>query len=184
MADLKGIPPLGGYDVRFGATRLVEVTDRALISMAARAEDQAALSKIVKKEWAADLPKPGRAALGDVKIVPTGADYFLVDLPEECVPGGDMSQVDKIIGDAAYLTFQTDGWCQLKLSGPDAAAALERLTMLDIAYMSQGSASRTLMEHLAVVLIVEKENEFLLLAASSSARSFLHAVETALRHVT
>jgi sarcosine oxidase subunit gamma len=39
------------------------------------------------------------------------------------------------------------------------------------------------MEHLGVLILRSGDDEYLLLSASSSARSFLHAVETSLRNI-
>jgi methylglutamate dehydrogenase subunit D len=39
------------------------------------------------------------------------------------------------------------------------------------------------MEHLGTILLREADDRFLLMSASSSARSFLHGLETSLRNV-
>ena len=44
-------------------------------------------------------------------------------------------------------------------------------------------AARTVMEHLGVLILRTGEDDYLLLSASSSAKSFLHAVEVSLTNV-
>ena len=48
----------------------------------------------------------------------------------------------------------------------------------------EGAAARTVMEHLGVLILRTGPDAYLLLSASSSAGSFLHAVETSLVNVT
>jgi len=86
---------------------------------------------------------------------------------------------------AAYTTDQTDNWVVLALSGPLALAALERLCPIDLHDSSFpiDSSARTVMEHMGAVICRTGEDSFLLMSASSSAASFLHAVETSLIYV-
>ena len=61
---------------------------------------------------------------------------------------------------------------------------LERLCPLDLheSAFPVGAAQRTVMEHMGAVILREGTDEFLLLSASSSAASFLHAVKTSIRY--
>ena len=47
-----------------------------------------------------------------------------------------------------------------------------------------GRVARTVMEHLGVIIHRESDGTYLLMSASSSAESFLHAVETSIKYVT
>ena len=86
---------------------------------------------------------------------------------------------------AAYTTDQTDVWVALGLSGAARGAALERICPIDLHpdAFAVDDAARTVMEHLGVLILRTDADEYLLLSASSSARSFLHAVETSLRNI-
>ena len=91
-------------------------------------------------------------------------------LDEEAVPAG---------------VLETDAWVVLQISGPDVRAVLERLCPLDLhdATCPIDSAQRTVMEHMGAIIIRTAPDRFLLLSASSSAKSFLHAVETSLKYI-
>ena len=83
-----------------------------------------------------------------------------------------------------YTTDQTDAWVCLEISGPETILALERLCPLDIARFTDGTAARTVMQHMGALIIRLSADRFLLLSARSSAASFLQAVETSYRNVT
>ena len=87
-----------------------------------------------------------------------------------------------IFGEAASITEQTDAWVRLDVTGP-LAPLLERLCNLDLARFPPGSATRTPMEHLGVLMIRRAEDQVTLLAGRSSAGSLHHALATAARSV-
>ena len=81
------------------------------------------------------------------------------------------------------LASRCDG---LELAGPGAIAALERICPLDLhdSAFPVGAAGRTTMEHMSAVIIRTGPDTFLLLSASSSGMSFLHALETSLAYTS
>ena len=84
-----------------------------------------------------------------------------------------------------YTTDQTDSLVAIEIFGPDTMAAMERLCPLDLHPENFGTdmAGRTVMEHMAATIICLADAHFLLLTASSSGISFLHAIETSYRNV-
>ena len=77
-------------------------------------------------------------------------------------------------------------WVALDISGPKARDALERICPIDLhddAFAIMDLA-RTTMEHLGVIILRTDEERWRLLSASSSARSFLHALETSVKNVS
>ena len=92
--------------------------------------------------------------------------------------------VAKKIKGAAYTTDQTDVWTGLEIAGSRARTALERICPIDLHPDSfdVGDAARTTMEHLGTLIIRTDEDTFLLMSGSSSAKSFLHAVETSIQN--
>ena len=86
------------------------------------------------------------------------------------------------LGTAGYYTDQSDSWVMLQIAGPGSRAALERICMLDLHSdaFPVDTVARTTMEHLGVMVLRDGEDSFLLMSARSSARSFLHAVETSI----
>ena len=56
-----------------------------------------------------------------------------------------------IFGDAASITEQTDAWVRFDLTGPDLALLMERLTNTDLRAAKGNTATRTVIDHLAVI---------------------------------
>jgi len=185
LKPLKAEPFLGGYSHDFAGAVLTEVTDHAIVSLATPLGGGAALAEAVQKAWGSALPQPGAAtSAGDATLISATADSYLALLP--AVEGLAVTGVAEALGDAGYYTEQTDNWVMLRLSGTLAVPALERICPLDLdeAVMPVGSAQRTVMEHLGVFIVREAADQFLLLSASSSAGSFLHAVELSVKNVS
>ncbi len=134
-------------------------------------------------------PEPGRFSASETASTgPGGTPLLLMWLaPDQCMLLALQrdSRIARFIGSLdgiGYATDQTDNWVALRLSGDLAVPGLERICPLDLheAAMPIGAAARTVMEHLAVIILRESADGFLLLSPSSSARSFHHAVTTSL----
>ncbi len=185
--SLQAEPFLDGYSRDFDGTLLVEVTDQALVSIAQPLKGRAALQKAVQTAWGCELPVPGHSVAakdGLLRLMCTGPDSYMVLMPTS----GPLAVtiVTKALGGPGYYTEHSDNWVILRLSGPLAVAALERICPIDLhpATLPAGTFARTTMEHLGAIVMREADNTFLLLSASSSARSFLHAVETSIKYVS
>jgi sarcosine oxidase subunit gamma len=158
---LEAKPILGGVDRRLGENRIVERSDLAIVSIA----------------WGLAWPDPTVSTVsGDVRAVRSAPDQLLLIFPH-ATPDANRVVQSKLNG-AGYTTDQTDVWVMLEISGPATIAALERLCPLDVSRFPDGGAGRTVMEHMGALIIRVSAGHFYLLSASSSARSFLHAVET------
>jgi sarcosine oxidase gamma subunit len=57
----------------------------------------------------------------------------------------------------AAVTEQGDGWTGLLLTGADAGAVLARLVPLDLAALPPGSAARTMLRHVPLLLVTGQE---------------------------
>lgn len=156
---LKASSPLDGFHIEIAGTSLSEITDLQITSAAARDVPQA---------W----PEPGYSndASGS-RIIRLAIDQAFI-----------LGTFDPVFHGNAVTTDQSDSWAALRLRGPLARAALERICMIDLhpAAFGQDRVARTLMEHLNVIIICTNIDDYLLLSARSSAVSFLHAVETSL----
>ena len=185
MADITftATPTLGGVDITLGKNRIVERSDLALISIATPLGGDAALAKAIKSGWGLDMPGATQSTSTDgTALIRTSPDQVLLAFPHE---GADANEaVQSKLNGAGYTTLQTDAWVILDLSGPDTLAALERLCPLDLATFKTGETGRTVMEHMSAIACRIDDDQFRLLTASSSARSFLHAVETSYRYVS
>ena len=180
-------PLLGGYSEEFDGTKIEEVPDLAIASIACPMGGSERLRSAVSDAWSIDLPRTGTVEVSDESGVTLM--FIAPDMYFALFPNNDQLPVERVadeLGDAAYYTDQTDNWVALRLSGAHSASALERICPVDVSPGSfpVGSATRTVLEHMGSVVYCESELRYLLLSASSSAESFLHAVETSVKHVT
>ena len=178
-------PTLGGHDQSFGDTRLAEITSLALVSIALpQGGDQAAI-KALKSAFKLDLPAPGQSTASKThRLIRTAPDQALLAFDH---PAPDAEAlVAKALKGTVYTTDQTGAWVTLDLSGPATHAALERICPLDLhdSAFPLNAAARTVMEHMGAIIIRTGPDSFRLMSASSSAMSFLHAIESSIRYVS
>ncbi|QYX57521.1 sarcosine oxidase subunit gamma [Roseovarius sp. SCSIO 43702] len=183
---LVSAPPLAGTDLRFGDSRVTAPADLAIVSMAVPLGGDEAAHKAVTSAFGMGLPEPGKSVLtedGEVRLMRLALDQAFV-LFTHADPDAERVIAGKL-GGALYTTDQTDVWCALEVSGPTCRAALERICPIDIHpdAFAVNALARTMMEHLGTIIIRTDSDSFLLLSGSSSAQSFLHAVETSFRNV-
>ncbi len=188
MAEIKlTAAPVLGTNLSIGTNTIQERDDLALVSIATPLDQdqdsQADLARALSAGWGLDLPAPTRASsAGDAHAIQTTADQMLLIFPHEG-PDGNAVVQSKLDG-AGYTTEQTDVWLVLEIAGPETLAALERLCPMDLRGVPDGTATRTVMEHMGALVLRHSAERFWLLTASSSAGSFLHAVEQSYRNVT
>lgn len=180
-------PPLAGYDKAFAGASLKAPADLALVSIALPLGGEDAAHKAIKAAYGCALPEVGKACATPRKtahLLRLGVDQAFVVL-EHAEPDAERVVAEALKG-AAYTTDQTDVWVALDISGPKARDALERICPIDLhddAFAIMDLA-RTTMEHLGVIILRTDEERWRLLSASSSARSFLHALETSVKNVS
>lgn len=179
-------PALGGYQRNFDGVSLEELTDIAIVSIATPRGDEAAIAKAVKDAYGTDIPKPGEATLsndGSTRLLGMGIDQMF------CVFNHAGPDAAEVVGanlkGAGYVTLQSDTWACLRISGPGSRDALERICPIDLdpLIFHEGCVARTAMEHMGAIIYPEDADTFVLISASSSAASFLHAVETSIHNV-
>jgi sarcosine oxidase subunit gamma len=183
---LTSAPPLAGYDANFGDLHLTAPADLAIVSLALPLGGEDAARKAIKSAYGIELPAPGKSALSKdgARLVRLGLDMAFV-IFTHATPDAEPVVAGKLKG-KLYTTDQTDVWTGLSLSGPRARAALERICPIDLHAdaFAEGDAARTVMEHLGALIIRTGPDAFLLLSASSSAGSFLHAIETSIDNIS
>lgn len=187
MAEIKleAAPVLGDAHFSFGDSTIVERDDLALVSISTPQGGDAALAGALGKGWSLDVPAPTLSTVsGDTRAIRTAPDQMMLVFPHP-TPDANTHVQSKLNG-TGYTTDQTDAWVVLEVSGPDAISALERICPLNLhdSAFAENSAGRTIMEHMGAFIVRTGEHTFLLMSASSSAQSFLHAVETSFDWVT
>jgi len=178
-------PPLARIERTFGQTRLWAPADLAIVSVALPLGQEEAARKAMSSAFGTDLPEQGRFATAEEAtwLTAMSPDQAFVIFPHH---GTDAEHVvQQRLNGKAYTTNQSDAWVALCINGPEARIALERICPIDLSpnTFTTGSAARTFMEHLGVLILRTGETQYHLFSASSSADSFLHAVETSLRNV-
>lgn len=178
-------PPLAGYEKQANGISLRAPSGLAIVSVALPLGQEADAEKAIETAYGAALPDPGKSivAKDGARLVRLGRDQAFV-IFHHTAPDAERV-VARLLDGKAYTTDQTDVWTCLEIDGETSRRALERICPIDLhpGAFAEGDAARTVMEHLGVLIIRTGANGFLLLSASSSAGSFLHAVETSVENV-
>jgi len=176
---------LDGFTKDYGTLQLREITGLAVVSIATPLDGGTVLSKAVRAAFGAGMPSPTMTTVGKngTRLMSSAADQILV-LFDHPTPDANAVVHAKIKG-AGYTTDQTDNWVALEITGSNALKALERICPIDLhdSAFAVDQSARTTMEHMGVFIIRTDAQSYTLLSASSSARSFLHAVETSITNV-
>ncbi len=171
----------------YGNIKIEEVINRAIVAVATPKEREAALNAACLSAYGAELPKTGKFTAS------TAADTLLLGMAQDQMfmlfdePDGDpAAHIRVALDDTGYITDQSDSWAILRIQGPDVRSALERICPLNLhpANFVPNSVARTVMEHLAVIILSEAEDSFVLLSPRSTADSFLNVVETSAKNVS
>ena len=183
---LEAKPLLGHFEKAYQGAELTEATALEIVSIAIPLGGEAAFVAALSAAFKTKKPEPGESTLsedGKTRFLWMSPDQ-LFSLTEKAVSNAE-AEVREKLKSSVYVTLQSDSWVGLRLSGPKARAALERICPIDLhpASFPEGCVARTVMEHLGVVIVRESDDGFLLLSASSSAGSFLHAIKTSIENV-
>ena len=177
---------LGGANITIAGNRIIERDDLAMVSVATPLGGDAALKRALKAGHGLAMPSAtsSTTSKNGMRAVNTAPDQMLLVFAH-ATPDAEYHVRTGLKG-MGYTTDQTDSLVAIEISGPDTMAAMERLCPLDLHPDNFGTnmAGRTVMEHMAATIICLADAHFLLLAASSSGTSFLHAIETSYRNVT
>ena len=192
MSDLKlrAKSPLKEFSKEFDGLSLEEITNCALVSIATPKGGEEKLEQAISNAYGVEIPAIGKSADSTHK---TGDNahflgmqndqlFVLFDYPVD----EPTDHVTQKLGDAGYFTDQSDSWVILKISGQKSREALSRICAIDLETeaFTQGSVARTVMEHLGTIIYRDGEDSFILFSARSSAKSFLHAVETSIQNIS
>lgn len=172
-----------GGPAEIGGFRIEENRNVAIASVAARSGKGAEVRAILAQILKGSVPEAG--ALVDSEGYDaafwTGPDQWML-LADHETHELLASELKEKLGETASVTEQNDGWVCLDVTGDNLPTVFERLTMADVWSLEKSSAVRTVIEHIGCYLIcVERDRHYRLLAGRSFAKSFHHAIRTALR---
>lgn len=180
--NLTACSPLNHYDRRFAATRLKEWANLSIFSIAL-SHEQSRAKALVKETLNLSWPACGTSTLLDdasMRLLGLQSDQVFAVTHDHTA----FAELEKL-SPTAFTTDQSDSWVKLQLVGPKAISALERICPLDLhaSVFKTGDVARTVMEHLSVIILCQGPNDYFLLSPTSSAQSFLHALEVSLQNV-
>ena len=179
---------LGGYQAQFGPISLREISDICMVSMAVPLAGEQAVHKALKAAFGIDMPDIGQsqgAAALDSRVLRMGLDHMFVLFARAQNTERPEQQIKTLMKSAVYTTDQSHSGVGLEISGPGCRSALERICPIDLhpERFAVNAVARTQMEHLGTIILCVDQETYWLFSASSSAKSFLHALETSIHNV-
>ena len=182
---LQATTPLDGRSVTIGKTALWVLADRPLYSLSIPLGGDSDFEAALATHFGLSRPKAGQfIEAGGYRLCGLAQDqFFMMALDPQAA---NESALKTKLGDAAYVTDQSDSWVTLQLNGELAFSAMERICPINLSpeTFPSGSLARTSMEHLSAIIMAEDDGGFTLISPISSAESFWHAVECSLVNVS
>lgn len=180
------VQPLDGFNHEFDGVTLAEMSGCSLVSIATPLGGDKALEKALSSAYKAKRPAVGSSTvskLDNSRFLGLQRDQLFVLFDHDDT--GAAAIIAHRLGDAGYYTDQSDSWVVLSIAGANSRRALERICPIDLDPQAfpENAVARTVMEHLGTIIVCVGEDSFLLMSARSSAKSFLHAVETSIRNI-
>lgn len=154
----------------------------ALASVAARTGKEGEAATRLADILGTGLPLPGALSKGaEHSAFWTGRDQWMIAADHE-THEHLAAELKSALEDTASVTEQNDGWICLDLTGPDLPRVFERLMHADTSALKEGTAIRTVIEHIGCfVLCLETDRHYRLFAGRSYGRSLFHALSEGLR---
>jgi len=163
------------------------VKDQALVSFAIPNGKRKEVNDAIKQSYNTTLPKIGLSVKSETdhtQFLGMQAEQFLMLFNYK--DNRAVEQVKSRLNALVYLCDQSDSWVMLRIRGKGCRTALERICAIDLYKTSfpQGSVARTTMEHLAVIILHESDDQYLLMSPRSSAESFLHSITQSIENIS
>ena len=183
---MKSNAPLANHKNVINKIKISSIEKVELFSLAIPIDGEkkakTALAKVIKCK----MPSPGNCVVSveqKLKILRLAPEQALLYFSNQNLP--QIQKTLQALKKSFYITEQSDAWSGTRVSGQQVIACLERICPIDLSYDSFGinCFARTSMEHLNTIIIRNKRTEFELFSGSSSAKSFLHAIETSAQNI-
>ena len=183
---LRAVNILEDYESEINGIKISEIKNKEIYALAIKEKNEKKATMSLLKHFDAQMPLVGKGSVSEkynLKILRLSADQLFLFFDNKNLT--DVQNTFKNLYDSFFITEQTDAWCGLKVSGKNIEECLIRVSPIDISLENfpVNAFAKTMMEHLGTIMIRSHKQEFELFSASSSARSFLHAVETSARYI-
>ena len=183
LKKLSTSTPLNGYKAVIGEVSLKEVTPE-IFSFSIPKKMQKKVDTIIKKILKFEPLSIGQSVSNkseDIRLIKNSVDQYFILFENE----SEVNLIMPSLAQSFYITEQSDAWAGVLISGKKAPLCLERICPLDLSEKAfpVGTAVRTLMEHLNVLILKTGREDFTLFSGSSSAISFLEAIEISARNI-
>lgn len=154
----------------------------ALASVAARNGSEAGVAASLASTLGTEMPPPGALRQGpEHTVFWIGRHQWMIAADHE-THEHLARELKTDLEDSASVTEQNDGWICLDVTGPELPRVFERLMHADAAALSEGSALRTVIEHIGCfILCLETDRHYRLFAGRSYGRSLFHTLREGLR---
>ena len=183
---LKIKSPLANYKGEINNVKISTIEKMEFYSLSIPIGGKKNAETAIKKAFNCQMPLAGGCSVCreyKVKILRLSQDQIFLYFGFQ-----DIVQIEKslkVLENFFYVTEQSDAWSGIKVSGQNIISCLERICPINLSIDAFGinCFARTAMEHLNTIIIRNKKNEFELFSASSSAKSFLHAIKTSAQNI-
>ena len=182
--ELKKESFLGGYSKTINNVSIKEIIEHRITSLAIPFKNERKCATQFKRTFKKLIPDIEESLIiskGKVIFRLANDMLFLCENSNQKMPKATID----FLKQSFYSTDQSGGWCCIQVNGNNVLKMLERICPLDLSEerFKTLNVKRTSMEHLGVIIFKKSPNEFFLYSASSSSKSFLHAVETSCKNL-
>ena len=178
--------PLNRYQKKFEKISVQELTDNIVFSFAIPDKNFLKLNKKLQKLYNVQLPIVGKNVLiSNINLYLMGLQPNQFYLFSNTKYLKNIDSFIKIFSEFGYFTDQSDSWLVIRIFGENCINVLERICPLnlDSEIFLNGNVFRTSMEHIGTIIMRMHKKEFILFSPRSSAKSFIHSIETSINNV-
>ena len=183
---LKSNFPLEKYRNVINKIKISSVANLEIYALAIKLNKDKKAAAAIKRELNCDMPAPGKLEIvveHRLKILRLSSEQLFIIFSSKHL--SETMVLFRNLSEAFYITEQSDAWSGLKISGQTVIDCLERICPINLSIKNFkiNTFARTAMEHLNTIIIRNKRYEFEMFSASSSANSFLYAIETSAKNI-
>ena len=181
--------PINGHCTILDGASLLVLSPRTIVSVSPFSGNEAEFNAAIDKLFNSGYPSAIKAyeLIGEnaCVILPSSHNQWFLcfdgEVPDPLATASDW--LGRMTSNQVAMTDQSDAWVIVALTGPLIYRTLERICPIDCSSLAMpiGTTVRTIIEHLGTIILRRPDDDngnpcFWLMAARSSAASFLHAI--------